>query len=424
MGLSKEYIREHIETALQYPWRGELSIGTMERFRDGLRDFQQWASGVISGPIPWIADHLATIMANLSIKSLDIDPAENYDWQKSDLEGFCYRIQALLPDGTLAGYYLGRTSTDTYAAFGYAIMEDEAAPQAVSTSMSPPLQTPGPKTGIEEPQNLHTFLMDMMCCIMCADAKINEKEIRTICRIIKELNIPWGRIEVERRLKEFFQRVRSKGLTCVVEEVISRVRASDCLGQGQLLLDCVDRVAHADGVVDRRETDVLQKLKNTLDTIAAEPEAFDIEAAVSSWAVVDHQRPPRPPTRKEAERGRDSSAGRSCERSLPEQSLLPIQRDVPSDIGRTLAQAMGRDDLPFQQVTSNTPSNVGRVLALAMGKTFVRSGFLELEGCQTKVHFYCTDGEYVGVVGPEIAEIYALGDHGKSNELIQRIKLT
>jgi hypothetical protein len=151
MGLTKEYIQEFLENDLKYPMHGKLSIGTMERFREGVRDFSEWASGVIQGPIPWITDRLATVMSGLGIKSLDVEPARNYGWQRSDLEGFCYRIQALLPDGTLAGYYLGRVGDDSYAAFGHGIVTSETACPSVSASARSPKSAPASERVREGP---------------------------------------------------------------------------------------------------------------------------------------------------------------------------------------------------------------------------------------------------------------------------------
>ncbi len=323
MGLSKEFIQERVEAALKYPMQGPLSIGTMERFREGLVDFRQWAAGVISGPIPWIADRLATVMAKLSIKTLDIDPARNFDWQQSDLEGFCYRIQALLPEGTLAGYYLGRIGKKLYAAFGYTIMTDETAPPPAST-VKPPPPAPAPESPGKVPSDFHGPLFDMMGCIMCADSRINPKEIQTICRILTELDVPWTRAEVEKRLRDFIQRVRSQGLACIVEQTLARIRDSACRNIGTLWLDCIDRVVRADGFVDPREMDVRQKFIDAFGGVPQEPQEFDVETEVDAWAQEDDARrvsPANAASRSAAEREAGAGSGAVKQTLLQEMNV-------------------------------------------------------------------------------------------------------
>jgi len=287
MGLSKEHIKERIGSSLEHPYHGELAVGTMEQFRKGVGDFHQWASGVISGPRPWLIDRLATIMSSLSLKTLDIDRARNYDWQESDLEGFCYRIQALLPDGTLAGYYLGRIDSDTYAVFGYGIMVDEVASPSSSHAEAPSSRSSGMANPARESSDFYSLLMDMMCCIMCADANMSKQEIGTACRILKELHVPWGRGEVERRLKEFVQRVRSEGLLCVIEQTLDRLRDFGCLDRSKLMLDSIDRIVHADGRVDPRAMNVRQKFVDAFRSVPEKPQDFSIDTEVGSWAQDD-----------------------------------------------------------------------------------------------------------------------------------------
>ena len=112
---------------------------------------------------------------------------------------------------------------------------------------------------------IHDVLMDVVCCAMCADMQVRDPEIRTICLILRELNVPWGRDEVERRFKDFLQRAQSTGVACVIEQTVKRIETCHWAGQNDWLLACIDRVVRSDGTVDPREIEVLQRFKAALN---------------------------------------------------------------------------------------------------------------------------------------------------------------
>lgn len=113
---------------------------------------------------------------------------------------------------------------------------------------------------------MYDVLMDVVCCVMCADMRVSDPEIRAICLILRELKVPWGRDEVEKRLKDFIQRAKSTGMACVTEQTVKRIETRDWTGQDDLLLDCIKRVVHSDGIVDPREIEILQRFKAALNT--------------------------------------------------------------------------------------------------------------------------------------------------------------
>ena len=291
MALDREYIHDRLEMSLKYPMWGELSVGTMEQFREGLRDFSQWACGVVSGPIPWITDRLATHISNLSVTSLDIDPARNFDWQRSDLEGFCYRIQALLPNDTLAGYYLGRISDDIYAAFGYQIMKDETAPCSVSNSEPPPAGIRTEEIAQKEPSykvdstysskskasgdtssavekmdskvEIFDVLMDAVCCMACADGKLVKLERLAIHTLLEKENVGWSHAEIEKRINAFVNRIKANGWHQTIEEICAKLPLFSEIHREDVLKRCIDRVMCADGIFHPKEIALCRKLMNS-----------------------------------------------------------------------------------------------------------------------------------------------------------------
>ena len=120
MALTKEQFIERLQKTIG----SELQIGSHEEFIKGKKDFHKWGSGLLTGSRDRIIEQVATKLAAIEASSVSCEPAQDYGWQTSKLEGFCVRIQALIPGDVLAGYYVGRIGEDEYGAFGYGIMED------------------------------------------------------------------------------------------------------------------------------------------------------------------------------------------------------------------------------------------------------------------------------------------------------------
>lgn len=286
---------------------------------------------MINGPIPWITDRLATHMSDLAITSLDIEPARNYDWQRSDLEGFCYRIQALLPNGTLAGYYLGRIGDDSYAAFGYKIMMDETAHHSVSTSETPPARTSANESAEKEPSDKVNFrgvskaiapcdhsnevermdnqmmifdvLMDAVCCVACVDGKLAQLERLAIHSLLEKENVGWSHDENESRIDAFVGRVKANGWQRTIEEICARLPLFVEIHREDVLKRCIDRVLCADETIHPKEIALRRKfMKSCVRAPAAmapspngpasQPHAYSavaIQRAASGWLLPREQ---------------------------------------------------------------------------------------------------------------------------------------
>ncbi|MFZ5515480.1 MAG: hypothetical protein ACOY90_02505 [Candidatus Zhuqueibacterota bacterium] len=108
-----------------------LAEGSVEEFIAGQKDFSSWGSGYILGSkntvVEKLAEHLVAIQPNF----LWIEPAKNWDWQQSNLEGFCLHIDASLA-GSKAGFYLGKFPQETFGVFGHGINEVEREFQQLS----------------------------------------------------------------------------------------------------------------------------------------------------------------------------------------------------------------------------------------------------------------------------------------------------
>jgi hypothetical protein len=114
------------QTIFNFLDENPLSIGTLEEFRKGQKDFDNWGSGVLTGSKEWIVNKLSTKLVDIGAGNLNnISCPRDYGWQNSKLEGFTVRIEVSIPSGMLAGYYIGRLDNKLFGLFGYGFNHDE-----------------------------------------------------------------------------------------------------------------------------------------------------------------------------------------------------------------------------------------------------------------------------------------------------------
>jgi hypothetical protein len=111
--------KESHRTLVDWLNNNPLEIGSLKEFRKGREDYYTWGDGVIVGSKDQVITKLCTKLGRIKKGKLFIQKAYDHSWQKSKLNSFCARIEASLPNGTLAGYYIGRIEQDKYAVFGY-----------------------------------------------------------------------------------------------------------------------------------------------------------------------------------------------------------------------------------------------------------------------------------------------------------------
>ena len=121
----REDIRNALEDALV---RTPLETGTEPELRKGQMDFNTWGDGVWIGSQSWLLERFGAHLSVLNLGGLRVSRDDDYGWQRSVLKPFCLRIVGNLPNGMLAGFYLGKLGEDRYGAFGYGINEDAGEP--------------------------------------------------------------------------------------------------------------------------------------------------------------------------------------------------------------------------------------------------------------------------------------------------------
>jgi hypothetical protein len=118
------------EKIFNFMTENTLSIGTLDEFRKGQKDFSTWGNGVVIGSKELIVNKLSDKLLDIGAKGLNsIGRQKDYGWQKSKLERFTLRIEVTIPPGLLTGYYIGRIDDDLYGLFGYGFDHNEGIPE-------------------------------------------------------------------------------------------------------------------------------------------------------------------------------------------------------------------------------------------------------------------------------------------------------
>lgn len=97
-----------------------LACGSPEELRKGQEDFATWG-GMTTGDLDAVLNAVSSKLVAVGVKSVQCEQVSDYEWQKSELQPFCVRVQGLRADGLLAGGYIGRLQEGRYGAFGFGL---------------------------------------------------------------------------------------------------------------------------------------------------------------------------------------------------------------------------------------------------------------------------------------------------------------
>ena len=170
-----------------------LDIGSILEFRKGQKDFKSWGDGVLFGSEKWVIDKLANKLLEVGANNIGyVSLAKNYSWQKSNLEGFNIRIETSIPDGLLAGYYIGKCSKEIFGLFGYGFNIDESEfPLSVEKEIANGIEE-SDSNGNEQP-NIRNKILECAgpACIRIAEEEeiisLGEKAVPVAVDILKNV---------------------------------------------------------------------------------------------------------------------------------------------------------------------------------------------------------------------------------------------
>ncbi len=121
----------------------------------------------------------------------------------------------------------------------------------------------------EAPQSEHPVfevLLDALCCMMFADGKAGTTERSIVIELMERAQAPWASDEVERRMKDFWQRGRQVSYDALLDKTCSRLGGFGSVRQRTALRKMLVAVASADGAVTGSNRVVLDRLCRVLDS--------------------------------------------------------------------------------------------------------------------------------------------------------------
>ena len=120
-----------------------------------------------------------------------------------------------------------------------------------------------PMVGIAMNEETFQVVLDAMCCMMFADGKASKREQAKVRDLLRQANCPWGDAEIDRRVREFFDRTRSSSLKTVLDETCERLKGHDKLSD-KAVLTCLDRIAAADDDMREEERVIRRRIAGAL----------------------------------------------------------------------------------------------------------------------------------------------------------------
>jgi len=112
--------------------------------------------------------------------------------------------------------------------------------------------------------NISEVLLDVICCVMCADRKITKSERKVAHIILAKMRAPWDKNEVDRRIDAFIRRAKREGLNLITQETCQRMTIIKTQDEEQLFLKCIDYMTRADGIIHPKEVELCQTFRSIL----------------------------------------------------------------------------------------------------------------------------------------------------------------
>lgn len=168
-----------------------------------------------------------------------------------------------------------------YVEISAAALRDAGAEEqaAVAETRDAPKPTrPGGHDAVRT-EDLFEILLDAVCCVMCADAKVTRKEREAVYEILRKTKAPWDADEINTRIDGFVQRVRDAGLAQVIVDTCKNLPGFRQRGKESILLRCIDYMSRADGTVDDKEKKLCERFRSALAAELGEENAATRQTA-------------------------------------------------------------------------------------------------------------------------------------------------
>ena len=115
------------------------------------------------------------------------------------------------------------------------------------------------------------ILIDVICCVMCADKKVTKSEREAVHRLIKKTKAFYKAEQIDARIDTFMKRVEEQGLEAIVNSTCERIPLFTKIGKKELLLKCIRYMMYADGKIQKQEVQLCKKFETSLENRPQEP---------------------------------------------------------------------------------------------------------------------------------------------------------
>ncbi len=116
----------------------------------------------------------------------------------------------------------------------------------------------------EKPKNIYEILMDAICCVMCADGNATPKEQEAIHIILGKTKASWTKEDIDKRIDGFLERIKMDGMDKIVQATCENLPEFKSKKRREVLTFCLEFIARADGIVDEKEKQLIEKFKSAL----------------------------------------------------------------------------------------------------------------------------------------------------------------
>lgn len=108
-------------------------------------------------------------------------------------------------------------------------------------------------------------VLEAMCCMMLADRKIVQQEIKTVVELMNRIKSPWENSEVNKRIKIVIERAKTNGFENLLRETCSKLGDIESAKQREAIIKCLDQVANSDGKLEKSEMKIKDRLVSVLN---------------------------------------------------------------------------------------------------------------------------------------------------------------
>ncbi len=112
-------------------------------------------------------------------------------------------------------------------------------------------------------QRFH-IILNALCCMMLADRKASIEERQKITDIMIRIKSQWDETRIDQLMREFMIRAKNDSYEAVLNETCVELQQITDPRQQEAIKKCLDRVATADGKIEKQEREIRERFHSIL----------------------------------------------------------------------------------------------------------------------------------------------------------------